>query len=89
MQTVAINTDERSLQKVNAHKKVLIGKDLPRGEVPRVSRGASLRGVRQGSHKDANKGPGHVFSSPGGRRHGYCTAPVVAQVAKDLNSIIS
>ena len=31
VQTVAINTDERSLQKVNAHKKLLIGKDVTEG----------------------------------------------------------
>ncbi|TFG56251.1 MAG: hypothetical protein E4H30_04850 [Methanomassiliicoccus sp.] len=90
VQTVAINTDERSLQKVNAHKKLLIGKDVTEGHgaegFPEV--GEYCAECAKDAIKDAIKDRDIVFVIAGmGGGTGTGTAPVVAQVAKDLNSI--
>ncbi|MBP7087559.1 MAG: hypothetical protein KBA58_05810 [Methanomassiliicoccales archaeon] len=90
VQTVAINTDERSLQKVNAHKKLLIGKDVTEGRgaegFPEVAEYCAE--CAKDAIKDAIKDRDIVFVIAGmGGGTGTGTAPVVAQVAKDLNSI--
>jgi len=90
VQTVAINTDERSLQKVNAHKKLLIGKDVTEGRgaegFPEV--GEYCAECAKDAIREAIKDRDIVFVIAGmGGGTGTGTAPVVAQVAKDLNSI--
>ncbi len=90
VQTVAINTDERSLQKVNAHKKLLIGKDVTEGRgaegFPEV--GEYCAECAKDDIKEAIKDRDIVFVIAGmGGGTGTGTAPVVAQAAKDLNSI--
>ena len=90
VQTVAINTDERSLQKVNAHKKLLIGKDVTEGRgaegFPEV--GEYCAECAKDAIKEAIKDRDIVFVIAGmGGGTGTGTAPVVAQAAKDLNSI--
>ena len=90
VQTVAINTDERSLQKVNAHKKLLIGKDVTEGRgaegFPEVAEYCAECAKDQ--IKSAIQGRDIVFVIAGmGGGTGTGTAPVVAQAAKDLNSI--
>jgi cell division protein FtsZ len=90
VQTVAINTDERSLQKVNAHKKLLIGKDVTEGHgaegFPEV--GEYCAECARDAIKEAIKDRDIVFVIAGmGGGTGTGTAPVVAQAAKDLNSI--
>ncbi|OPX60963.1 MAG: Cell division protein FtsZ 1 [Methanomassiliicoccales archaeon PtaB.Bin134] len=90
VQTVAINTDERSLQKVNAHKKLLIGKDVTEGRgaegFPEV--GEYCAECAKDAIKDAIKDRDIVFVIAGmGGGTGTGTAPVVAQAAKDLNTI--
>ncbi|NLX47098.1 MAG: hypothetical protein GXY70_02845 [Euryarchaeota archaeon] len=90
VQTVAINTDERSLQKVNAHKKLLIGKDVTEGRgaegFPEVAEYCAE--CAKDAIKDAIRDKDIVFVIAGmGGGTGTGTAPVVAQMAKDLNSI--
>lgn len=90
VQTVAINTDERSLQKINAHKKLLIGKDVTEGHgaegFPEV--GEYCAECAKDAIKEAIKDRDIVFVIAGmGGGTGTGTAPVVAQAAKDLNSI--
>jgi cell division protein FtsZ len=87
---VAINTDERSLQRVNAHKKLLIGKDVTEGHgaegFPEV--GEYCAECSKDAIKEAIKDRDIVFVIAGmGGGTGTGTAPVVAQAAKDLNSI--
>ena len=90
VQTVAINTDERSLQKINAHKKLLIGKDVTEGRgtegFPEV--GEYCAECARDAIKEAIKDRDIVFVIAGmGGGTGTGTAPVVVQAAKDLDSI--
>lgn len=88
--TVAVNTDEDKLRTVDAHKKILIGKD--------VSFGRDAGGFPEiGEHcaekareviKEALRGYDIVFVVAGmGGGTGTGTAPVVASAAKDLNAV--
>jgi cell division protein FtsZ len=88
--TVAINTDEENLRKVDAHKKVLIGKD--------VSFGRDAGGFPEiGEHcaekareviREALKGYDMIFIVAGmGGGTGTGVAPVVADVAREANAV--
>jgi len=90
IETVAINTDEEHLRKMDAHKKVLIGKDVSFGKdsggFPEVGEhcGEKARNVIH----EALKGYDIVFVVAGmGGGTGTGVAPVVASVAKELNAV--
>ncbi len=90
VETVAINTDEDHLRKVDAHRKVLIGKD--------VSFGSDAGGYPEvGEHcaekareviREAIRGYDIIFVVAGmGGGTGTGVAPVVASVAKEVNAV--
>jgi len=90
VETVAINTDEEHLRRVDAHKKVLIGKD--------VSFGRDAGGFPEiGEHcaekarevlREALRGYDIVFVVAGmGGGTGTGVAPVVASVAREMSAI--
>ncbi len=90
VETVAVNTDEEHLRRVEAHKKILIGKD--------VSFGRDAGGFPEiGEHcaekareviKEALKGYDIVFVVAGmGGGTGTGVAPVVASVAREINAV--
>jgi cell division protein FtsZ len=89
-ETVAVNTDEQNLRRIDAHRKVLIGKD--------VSFGKDANGFPEiGEHcaekareviKEALRGYDIVFVVAGmGGGTGTGVAPVVASVAKEMNIV--
>jgi len=88
--TVAVNTDESRLKSIDAHKKVLIGKD--------VSFGRDAGGFPEiGEHcaekareviREALRGYDIVFVVAGmGGGTGTGVAPVVASVAREMNAV--
>ncbi len=90
IQTVAVNTDEEHLRELDAHRKVLIGKD--------VSFGRDASGFPEiGEHcaekareviREALRGYDIVFVVAGmGGGTGTGVAPVVTSVAKELNAV--
>jgi cell division protein FtsZ len=90
VETVAVNTDEEHLRKIDAHKKVLIGKD--------VSFGRDAAGFPEvGEHcaekareviREALKGYDIVFVVAGmGGGTGTGVAPIVANVARELSAV--
>ncbi len=90
IETVAINTDEEHLRSMDAHKKVLIGKDVSFGKdaggFPEVGEHCAEK-ARNVIH-EALKGYDIVFVVAGmGGGTGTGVAPVVASVAKELNAV--
>ena len=88
--TVAVNTDEEHLRKVDAHRKVLIGKDVSFGNdaggFPEV--GEHCAEKAREVLKEALKGYDIVFVVAGmGGGTGTGVAPVVASVAKEVNAV--
>lgn len=88
--TVAVNTDEEHLRKVDAHKKVLIGKDVSFGNdaggFPEV--GEHCAEKAREVLREALKGYDIVFVVAGmGGGTGTGVAPVVASVAKEVNAV--
>lgn len=88
--TVAVNTDEDHLRKVDAHKKVLIGKDVTFGSdaggFPEV--GEHCAEKAREVLKEALRGYDIVFVVAGmGGGTGTGVAPVVASVAKEMNAV--
>ncbi|MCU0859704.1 MAG: hypothetical protein MUE55_03875 [Thermoplasmata archaeon] len=88
--TVAVNTDEEHLRKVDAHKKVLIGKDVTFGKdasgYPEI--GEHCADKAREVIREALKGYDIVFVVAGmGGGTGTGVAPVVAAAAKDVNAI--
>jgi cell division protein FtsZ len=89
--TIAANTDARHLAVTNAHKKLLIGKDITRGlgagGYPEVGKRAA-----EESREEIKKlltGCDLLFVTCGlGGGTGTGAAPVVAKVAKELGSIV-
>jgi len=90
VETVAINTDEEHLRAIDAHKKVLIGKD--------VSFGRDAGGYPEiGEHcaekareviREALKGYDIVFVVAGmGGGTGTGVAPIVASVSREINAV--
>lgn len=88
--TVAINTDEEHLRKVDSHKKILIGKDVAFGRdaggFPEVGEHCAEKArdiIRQALH-----GYDIIFVVAGmGGGTGTGVAPVVASIAKELNAV--
>jgi cell division protein FtsZ len=90
VQIIAINTDEKALQGIKAHKKLLIGKDVTQGKgangFPEV--GEYCAECAKDAIKDSMKDRDVVFIIAGmGGGTGTGTAPVVARIAKDLRTI--
>jgi cell division protein FtsZ len=90
VETVAVNTDESKLEKIDAHKKILIGKDVTHGQgaggFPEV--GEHCAEMARGALKDVLKGSDIVIVVAGmGGGTGTGAAPVVADVARGLNAV--
>ena len=90
IETVAVNTDEESLRKTDAHKRVLIGKDVTFGKdaggFPEIGEHCADR-ARQ-VLRDALRGYDIVFVVAGmGGGTGTGVAPVVTEVAKEMNCL--
>ncbi|UCE91853.1 MAG: hypothetical protein JSV90_01505 [Methanobacteriota archaeon] len=90
IETVAVNTDEEHLRKVDAHKRVLIGKDVTFGRdaggFPEIGEHCAERARHV--LREALKGYDIVFVVAGmGGGTGTGVSPVVAGVAKDLNAM--
>lgn len=90
IETVAINTDEEHLRNLDAHKKVLIGKDVAFGKdasgFPEVGEHCAEK-ARKVIH-EALEGYDIIFVVAGmGGGTGTGVAPVVASVAKEMNAV--
>jgi len=90
VETVAVNTDEDRLRSIDAHKKVLIGKDVAFGRdaggFPEV--GEHCAEKARDVLKEALRGYDIVFVVAGmGGGTGTGVAPVVASVAREVNAV--
>jgi cell division protein FtsZ len=90
VETVAVNTDEERLRALDAHKKVLIGKDVTFGKdaggFPEI--GEHCAEKARDVLKEVLKGYDIVFVVAGmGGGTGTGVAPVIASVARDLNAV--
>ena len=89
--TIAINTDKQHLDRIQADKKILIGKSLTRGlgagGYPEIGRRAAE--LARGTLEDVLKDADLVFITAGmGGGTGTGSAPVVAEVAKSQGAIV-
>lgn len=90
IETVAVNTDERRLAEIEAHKKVLIGKDVTQGQgangFPEVGEycadcaRSTFRGILDGSDIVI------IVAGMGGGT-GTGVAPIIAEVSKELDAV--
>ncbi|MBC7107609.1 MAG: hypothetical protein H5T41_02275 [Methanomassiliicoccales archaeon] len=90
VETIAVNTDEKKLQSIDAHKKILIGKDVTYGKgaggFPEV--GEYCAECARETLREVLKGSDIVFIIAGmGGGTGTGAAPVVAEVAKELDAV--
>ncbi len=90
-QTLAVNTDAKQLSVTNAHKKILIGKELTRGlgagGYPDIGRKAAEESERD--LKNILKEADMVYLVAGlGGGTGTGAGPVVARVAKESGAIV-
>ncbi|MEM2943758.1 MAG: hypothetical protein QW083_02820 [Methanomassiliicoccales archaeon] len=90
VETIAINTDEKKLQSIDAHKKILIGKDITYGKgaggFPEV--GEHCAECARETLRDVLKGSDIVFVIAGmGGGTGTGAAPVVAHIARELDAV--
>ena len=90
IETIAVNTDEEHLRRVDAHKRVLIGKDVTFGRdasgFPEIGEHCAEK-ARQ-VLREALKDYDIVFVVAGmGGGTGTGVSPVVADVAKELNAM--
>ncbi len=90
VETIAVNTDEAKLEGVDAHKRILIGKDVTHGQgaggFPEV--GELCANMARGFIRDALKNSDIVFVVAGmGGGTGTGAAPVVAEIANELNAV--
>jgi len=88
---IAVNTDKLHLDNRNADKKILIGRELTRGlgcgGVP--EKGAEAVKENISEIKEALKGADMVFVCAGmGGGTGTGSAPIIAQVAKEMGAIV-
>ncbi|HVC58570.1 MAG TPA: cell division protein FtsZ [Candidatus Acidoferrales bacterium] len=89
--TISLNTDAKHLNMVNAHKKILIGKQLTRGlgagGYPEM--GMKAADVSRDEIRAAIEGLDMVFIAAGmGGGTGGGAAPIVAQLAKEQGSLV-
>ena len=90
IETVAVNTDEEHLRKVDAHKRILIGKDVTFGKdtsgFPEIGEHCAEKARRV--LRDALRNYDIIFVVAGmGGGTGTGVSPVVASVAKELNAL--
>ncbi|MCL4381870.1 cell division protein FtsZ [Candidatus Marsarchaeota archaeon] len=90
-ETIAVNTDAKHLSITNAHKKLLIGKEITRGMgaggYPEVAVKAAQSSAS--AIKEAIKGYDMVFITAGmGGGTGGGAAPVIAEMAKEQGSLV-
>ncbi|HEX9907879.1 MAG TPA: hypothetical protein VGB78_05360 [Thermoplasmata archaeon] len=90
VETVAVNTDEEHLRKTDAHRKVLIGKDVTFGKdaggFPEI--GEHCAEKARDVLREALRGYDIVFVVAGmGGGTGTGVAPVVADVAREMNAV--
>jgi len=90
VETVAVNTDESKLSKIEAHKKVLIGKDITRGRgaggFPEV--GEYCAECARETFEDMLDGMDIVFVIAGmGGGTGTGSAPVIAKIAREKGAV--
>lgn len=90
IETVAVNTDEEHLRKVDAHKRILIGKDVTFGKdangFPEIGEHCAEK-ARQ-VLREALRNYDIIFVVAGmGGGTGTGVSPVVATVAKELNAL--
>jgi len=88
--TVAVNTDEEHLRKVEAHKKILIGKDVSFGHdaggFPEI--GEHCAEKAREAIREVLRGYDIIFVVAGmGGGTGTGVAPVVASVAQEINAV--
>ncbi len=87
----AVNTDKQHLDMIEADKKILIGKDLTRGlgcgGFPERGREAAKESIHE--IREFLQGCDMVFITAGmGGGTGTGSAPVIAQVARDMGAIV-
>jgi len=90
VETIAVNTDEHKLAEIEADKKVLIGKDVTRGQgtegFPEV--GAYCADCARATFRSILDGSDIVIVVAGmGGGTGTGVAPVVAEVSKELDAV--
>ncbi len=90
-ETIAINTDKQHLEVIQAHKKILIGSSLTRGlgagGYPEI--GEKAAEMARNVLEEQLKGADLVFVTAGmGGGTGTGSAPVVAEIAKNLGAIV-
>ncbi|WP_456419300.1 cell division protein FtsZ [Methanocaldococcus infernus] len=90
-ETIAINTDKQHLEVIQAHKKILIGASLTRGlgagGYPEIGQKAAE--MARNVIEEQLKGADLVFITAGmGGGTGTGSAPVVAEIAKELGAIV-
>jgi cell division protein FtsZ len=91
-ETIAINTDKQALDLVQADKKILIGKTLTRGLGAGGFPEIAERAARESSHEieELLKDSDLVFITAGmGGGTGTGAAPVVAEIAKKQNAVVT
>jgi len=91
-ETIAINTDKQALDLVEADQKLLIGKNITRGLGAGGFPDVAERGARESSREieEMIKGADLVFITAGmGGGTGTGTAPVVAEIAKKHNAVVT
>lgn len=91
VETIAINTDKQDLDRVNADKKILVGRTITRGlgagGNPEVGRRATE--MAKNTITEVLTGADLVFVTAGmGGGTGTGSAPVVASIAKELGAIV-
>ena len=91
IETIAINTDKQDLDRVNADKKILVGRTITRGlgagGNPDVGRRSTE--MARNTITEVLTGADLVFVTAGmGGGTGTGSAPVVASIAKELGSIV-
>src|SRR5665648_638883 len=91
IESIAINTDKQDLDRVNADKKILIGRTITRGigagGNPDVGRRATE--MARNTITEVLTGADLVFVTAGmGGGTGTGSAPVVASIAKELGAIV-
>ncbi len=90
IETLAVNTDERKLQEINVHKKLLIGKDITHGKgaggFPEI--GEYCADCARSYFREALSGSDIVIIVAGmGGGTGTGVAPVIAEVSKELDAV--
>jgi len=91
-ETIAINTDKQALDLVHADKKILIGKTLTRGLGAGGFPEVAERAARESAHEieELIQDSDLVFITAGmGGGTGTGTAPVVAEIAKKHNAVVT